>query len=95
MVAGSKQVELSTVLKYEARLFTFTASEADAEEVSALNLPEDARVICLYREEKFALAEPKTKLQEGDEVVVLTHEKNLEKLEERWKPKPPAPAAAS
>ena len=86
MVAGSQHVELSTVLKHEARFFTFTATEADAVEVSALKLPEDARVICFYRDEKFVLVEPKTKLEESDEVVVLTHEKNLEKLKERWQP---------
>jgi trk system potassium uptake protein TrkA len=37
MVGGSKNVELSTVLKDEARFFTFTAKEEDAVVVKELN----------------------------------------------------------
>ena len=54
MVAGSKHVELSTVLKDEARFFTFTANEEDAVAVKDLKLPAAARVVCYYREGKFA-----------------------------------------
>jgi len=87
MVEGSGHVELSTVLKDEARFFTFTAGEEDALAVKELKLPADARVVCYYREGKFAHAEEETTLRTGDEVVILTHSKNLGQLEQRWQPK--------
>jgi len=84
LVKGIKNVDLSAVLKHEARAFMFSASEEDAIAIKKLNLPRDARVICHYREGKFAHADEETKLQEGDEVVILTHSKNLGELEKRW-----------
>jgi trk system potassium uptake protein TrkA len=87
MVAGSKHIELSTVLKDEARFFTFTAREQDALAVKELKLPADARVVCYYREGTFAHADEETTLRTGDEVVILTHSKNLGRLEQRWQPK--------
>ena len=87
MVRGSRNVELSTVLKDEARFFTFTAKEEEAVAVNELNLPTGARVVCYYREDKFAHADEETTLRTGDEVVILTHSKNLGELEQRWQPK--------
>ncbi len=87
MVGGSTNVELSTVLKDEARIFTFTARDEDAVAVKALKLPADARVVMYYRQSKFAHADEGTALHAGDEVVILTHSKNLNDLEARWAPK--------
>jgi trk/ktr system potassium uptake protein len=87
MVSGSKNVELSTVLKDEARFFTFTVTEGDAVAVKELKLPADARVVFYYREDKFAHADEETTLRTGDEVVILTHSKNLDELGKRWQPK--------
>jgi trk/ktr system potassium uptake protein len=87
MVGGSTNIELSTVLKDEARVFTFTAGDEDAVAIEELKLPADARVVMYYREGKFAHADEGTTLHAGDEVVILTHSKNLNELEERWEPK--------
>ena len=87
MVGGSTNLELSTVLKDEARVFTFTARDEDAVAVKDLKLPADARVVMYYREGKFAHADEGTTLRAGDEAVILTHSKNLTQLEERWAPK--------
>ncbi|XXJ20322.1 potassium channel family protein [Desulfovibrio caledoniensis] len=88
MVGGSESVELSAVLKDEARFFMFTATEEEAVVVEKLKLPEDARVICYYREDKFAHANEETVLQVGDEIVILTHSNHLNELEKRWQAKP-------
>jgi len=87
MVGGGKNIELSTVLKDEARFFTFTVKDEDAGAVNELKLPADARVVMYYRENKFAHADEETTLRAGDEAVVLTHSKNLSELEKRWEPK--------
>ncbi len=87
LVKGIENVDLSAVLKDEARSFTFIASEKEAIAVKDLDLPEDARIICRYREGKFAHADEETKLHTGDEAIILTHSKNLEELAKRWPPK--------
>ena len=87
MVMGFDILELSTVIKEEARFFTFVAAPEDAVGVADLKLPESARVVCLYSEGHFQLTDDKTKIRKGDEVVILTHSKNLSALQERWKPK--------
>ena len=87
MVMGLDILELSTVIKDEARFFTFVVDKEDAVGVTALKLPEGARVVCFYREGRFFLADGETKLRKGDEVVILTHSQNLKPLRERWKPK--------
>jgi trk system potassium uptake protein TrkA len=53
MVEGSENIDLSTVIKNEARLFLFEAKEEDAVAARDLDLPAEARVICFYRDDKF------------------------------------------
>ena len=97
MVSGSENIELSTVIKGEARFFTLIAKEEDAVTAKDLELPADAKVICYYRDGKFSHADEETKFRIGDEVVILTHSKNMPELQERFNPKPaqeePADAA--
>lgn len=87
IVRGVDTLELSTILKDEARLFTFVARKEDAKPISDLALPEDSRVICYYRNGQFAFAEDRSALDEGDEVVILTRSDRLPDLRERWQPK--------
>ena len=87
MVEGLDILELSTVIKYEARFFTFTIEKGGTRSVEDMNLPEEARAVCYYRGQDFYLVEDGTRFKESDEVVILTHSKNLNKLRERWEPK--------
>jgi trk system potassium uptake protein TrkA len=50
-------------------------------------LPADAKVICYYRDGKFSHADEETTFHIGDEIVILTHSKNMPALQERWQPK--------
>jgi len=84
MLEGQDLLELSAMIKDEARVVSFVAQAPDAGPVSALQLPEDSRVICLYRNEKFMLVDETTELKEDDEVVVLTDRRNLADLQARW-----------
>jgi trk system potassium uptake protein TrkA len=86
MVRGLDNINLSALLKEDARFFTFTAGEEDAICVSDLGLPKDAKVIFYYRDNKFNFADNDTKLCKGDEIVILTHCKNLPDFNERWYP---------
>ena len=84
MFAGYDLLELSAMIKDEARVFSFVVKGAEAGTVDALNLPKDSKVICSYRDGKFRLPEPDDKLRVDDEVVVITHSRNVPALEERW-----------
>jgi trk system potassium uptake protein TrkA len=84
--AGVDILELSTLIKGEARFFSFEATEKTARRVGDLELPERARAICFYRDGEFNLADEDTRLRAGDEIVILTHSKHLAELRERWEP---------
>ncbi len=86
MVEGKTSLELSSMIKDDARLFTFVATEDDAKKIHNLELPKGAAVICYYRNEKFNLADPDETIQEGDEIVIICHSDHLEELRDRWKP---------
>jgi len=86
MLAGIDYLELRTIVKAEARLFSFTARKEDAGEIGELDLPSGAAVVWFYRDGQFNLAEKGSRLQADDEVVIATHRKNLQALRERWQP---------
>lgn len=84
MVAGRDPLELSGMIKGDARLFSFVARDADQGPVRDLDLPPASRVICLYREGKFLLADDDLSLRRNDEVVVLADRRALQDLAARW-----------
>jgi trk system potassium uptake protein TrkA len=84
MFEGQDPLELSTMIRDEARAFSFVARAEDEVAVERLDLPEPSRIVCIYRDDKFIAPDQDTKLKAGDEVVVVTHRKNLPALQERW-----------
>ncbi len=84
MVEGQDALELSTMIKGDARMHSFVAHQQDEGRVDALRLPHGARVICLYRDGEFMLTDTETAIRHRDEVVVLTHRKHLGMLRETW-----------
>lgn len=95
MCAGQNPLELSALIKGEARIFSFVARLEDEGLLTELNMPENSKVIFFYRNEKFMLPELSTTLQKGDEVVIIAHRKALPDLEARWNPKPTEVGAAN
>lgn len=84
MCAGQNPLQLSAAIKGEARIFSFVVREEDEGTVSELKLPEDCRVVFLYRNDKFIFADAETSLQKNDEVVIISRTKALADLEARW-----------
>jgi trk system potassium uptake protein TrkA len=83
MFEGRDLLELSSMIKDEARVFSFVVHKDNAGPVEELDLPKESRIVCLYREGKFTLANEETVLKPGDEVLLITHSRNLPKLHER------------
>jgi trk system potassium uptake protein TrkA len=84
MVEGRDPLEISAMIKGQARVFSFVARAEDARALSELGLPAAARVVCIYRDNDFLLPKDDERLERGDEVVLITHEKHLAELAERW-----------
>lgn len=84
MVGGIDVLELSSLIKGEARAFMVEIDKKNCRKVEEIELPEEARIICLYRQGKFVLTKPESTLKEGDEVIILTHSKHLNELSERF-----------
>lgn len=83
-VAGVDILELSSLIKYEARFITVKITASSKGKVSSFDLPEEARIIGIYRDYQFITPDLETHLQENDEVLILTHSKNLPELSERF-----------
>ena len=84
MFEGHDPLVLSTMIRDEARVFSFVTREKDAGPISELGLPNESKVVCVYRDNKFILPEENTTLNIDDEVVVITNRHNLEGLSQRW-----------
>jgi trk system potassium uptake protein TrkA len=77
MFDGRYLLELSSMIKDEARVFSFVVRDEQAGSVNDLSLPKESRVICFYRDEKFSLPDENSLLKPGDEVLLITHRRNL------------------
>jgi len=84
MVEGETALSISAMIKSDAALFSFVVSAKDAGAVAELGLPDDARLIIVYRGDKFIIADEATVLKENDEAIVLCHEASLDRLREHW-----------
>ena len=92
LVAAVQAAGLVDTLKSEGPFTVFAPTDEafaklPAGTVEALDLPDGAKVICLYRGSDFQLTESESRVEPGDEVVILTHREHLAGLEERWQPK--------
>ena len=83
-VAGVDTLELSSLIKYEARFLTVKISASTEGHIDAFDLPDEARIIGIYRDNQFLTPDSETNLQENDEALILTHSKHLAELTERF-----------
>lgn len=84
MVKGQDPMELSAMIKDEARVLSFVVREEETGPLADLELPEQCRVVCFYRDGRFTLPRDDTVLKDGDEVVLLLHSRHFAELTERW-----------
>jgi trk system potassium uptake protein TrkA len=80
MCEGRDLLELSTMIRDEARVLSFVVHEGQEGPITDLHLPEQARVICVYREDEFILPDSDLRLKAQDEVVVITRSDDVEAL---------------
>lgn len=86
MFDGRDPGDASARIRGDARLFSFVVRPDDAGGLQDLALPSQARVVCLYRADRLVLPKNDTELEVGDEVVLVTDTRGLDKLQARWEP---------
>jgi trk system potassium uptake protein TrkA len=84
MVAGQDPLEISAMIKGEARVFSFVVPKEAKGAIADLELPDQSRVVCVYRGKEFLLPGDDFAVKVDDEVVLVTHRRNLAALAERW-----------
>lgn len=80
---GRDPLELSTMIRYEARVVSFVIREEDEGPARDLSLPEKSRLVCIYRGEQLVIPTEETSLKAHDEVVVITHRDSVPAFRER------------
>lgn len=58
--------------------------DQDPKRLGDLELPKKSRVVCLYRGDEWLVPDEDMRLAPGDEVVIITAARNIERLGERW-----------
>jgi len=82
MCEGRDPLELSTMIREEARVLSFVVHEAQQGSIAELNLPAQSRVVCVYRNDKFILPDDDLRLKVDDEVVIITDRESVAALTE-------------
>ncbi len=59
------------------RFFSVVIQAENEATMSSLQLPDESRIICLYRNGKFIIPDAEFNFKGDDEVVILTHSRNL------------------
>jgi len=83
---GRDPLELSTMIRDEARIYSFVLPEAFDGTLATLELPDNARVVCVYRQDKLIIPDGETELITDDDIVVIIHRDTLPEMEKRWGP---------
>lgn len=83
LVEGRGVVELSTVLRGDVRFYVIPVTEREAGPLGALQLPSGTRVLYGYRKDELFIPGEDTRLEAGDDLVLLTNSEQLKELRDR------------
>jgi trk system potassium uptake protein len=90
LAEGRNPLEMSAMIRDDARVLSFVVRADQEDTVEALGLPAPSRLICIYRQGRFLLPETETRLERDDQIVVLTHRQHVEALLAYWTAAEPA-----
>ncbi|SEM79219.1 potassium channel family protein [Nitrosomonas marina] len=84
MTEGRNILEITSIIKGDARIFSFVVQESFEGELEQLSLPDTSRIVCIYREDELLLPTQDTQIRSGDEIVLITHQRELASLHKRF-----------
>jgi trk system potassium uptake protein TrkA len=88
LLGGEKSLELSSVIRDDAAVFSFVAGDDDAGPVPELDLPGRTSIICLYRNDRFRLPTEVRRIEPGDEIILISAQDQMDALYQRWRETP-------
>ncbi len=80
MCEGRNPLDLSTMIRDEARVFSFVVRSDQEGPLDSLPLQGEIRVVCLYRGDRLMFPTADSKVKADDEVVVVTRRDELDNL---------------
>jgi len=80
LAEGRNPLELSAMIRDEARAVSFVVRDDQAGPIARLHLPERVRVICVYRGDRLIFPDAETVLRTDDEMVLVVHREALDAL---------------
>lgn len=87
LVYETEVIDEKSLLKNGASLFSLTASKNEEKEIKEIKLPQDTQIVWIYRGEEYIPANPDIKLQDNDEVIILTNVEHMDELKEQFERK--------
>ena len=77
-------IQLSNLIRADVRFISFLAGEQHkGKRIHELPLPEKTEFIGLYRKKDFILASENPKLEEGDELIIITRSEHVNRIYEK------------
>lgn len=83
---GQDPLEVTTMIRDEARVLSFVVHDAQEGPIASLKLPKRSRVVCIYRGNRFIVPDEDFRLKADDEVVLITHRETFDELKELVRP---------
>jgi trk system potassium uptake protein TrkA len=84
MVEGHDTAELDAAVEGGIRFFHYIARDQDAGKIDTLDLPGDARVIVITRDEQSRIATEDDRIETDDKVLVIAPVDDLDELKKRF-----------
>lgn len=83
-VAGIESVDLAPLMKTGIRFFSFAARKSEEGSVADLELPDDARVVAVTRDDQAELARDDTRIREHDTLYLVCSQRQVKELRKRF-----------
>jgi len=89
MATGSSPEDFASFFKADLRLLSFVVTQEEQGRMSELKLPGKWHPVCIYRAGDALLPDGELELKPGDEVVLIAHQKHIERLSAHLRRQPP------
>ena len=84
LAEGGEAAGLTAAVEGDVRFYSISVNDGRAGAVHKLDLPEDTRALVVTREGESHLIGDETELQDGDDVLLITHKKHIQDLSEQF-----------
>ncbi|GGX40587.1 potassium channel family protein [Saccharospirillum salsuginis] len=84
LMKGEQSLEMSSLIHADARVYSFIVTDSQAGPLEEFALPKGVGFICIYRDSKLVLPDETDRLEQDDEVVLISRSDRLPELKKRY-----------